>query len=111
MQVLLKAFIYLSSILMHTGLARRIKSKTPCLFEMALGNNSRQHLRLQLHNKSSSGDPNEFLTVGRQPECGAAAAGGCGADAGLRSPGRPAAGPPHRAAGSLWTEGRQAQQM
>lgn len=82
----------------------------PCLFETALGINGIQDIQLQLHNKSLSGDPNGFLTVQRQPECGAAAAGGCGAAAGLRSPGRPAVGPPHRAAGSPWTEGRQAQQ-
>lgn len=46
---------------------------------------------------------NRFLTAPRQRECGAAAAGGCGAAAGLRSPDRPAADPPHRVADSPWT--------
>lgn len=44
-----------------------------------------------------------FLTPGRRRECGAAAAGGCGAAAGLQSPGRPAADPHHRVADSPWT--------
>lgn len=50
----------------------------------------------------SSGETNrQFLTGRCQRQCGAAAAGGCAAAAGPPSPAPPAAGRPHRVAGSL----------